>query len=234
MSVCERCGGAGLFRTERGTSAVCGCQAAAQAAARIRRAHIPPAFEAATLENFEATAGTRAALLLAQGYAPEFPAMKTGLLFTGTVGTGKTHLAVGIARCIAGRGFNCRFVDVGSLLEKLRHSYDPGTQETQHGIMAPIYAADLVVIDELGAQRATDWCFETLELLIGGLYNRMVFTIVTTNLPNLPAGGGETNGYERAARAETLGDRIGPRMFSRLQQMCRPVPVTGPDWRARR
>jgi DNA replication protein DnaC len=234
MSVCELCGGIGLVRTERGTSAVCACQAEAAAAARIRRVRIPPEFEAATLANFQPAAGTRAAHMLAQRYAQEFPAEKTGLLFTGSVGTGKTHLAAGIARCIAGRGFTCRFVDVAGLLEQLRHSYDPGSQETQYGILAPIFAADLVVIDELGAQRPSEWCFETLELLIGGLYNRLVPVIVTTNLPNLPAGGAEATGYERAARAETLGDRIGTRMFSRLQQMCRAVQVTGPDWRMKR
>jgi DNA replication protein DnaC len=242
---CERCGGVGLIRElakDRWISKVCACQAEEQGEIRIRRANLPPGYQAATLENFQAQAHTRQALLLARRYAEEFPPANNrvtdtaaaGLLFTGGVGTGKTHLAAGIAKAIAARGFSPLFVDVRELLQRLRHSYDPGAQETEDGIMAPIFRANLVVIDELGAQRPTEWTFETIELLIGGLYNRMVPTIVTTNLANLPPGGGQANGYERAARAETLGDRIGARMFSRLQQMCRPIEINGPDWRAKR
>jgi DNA replication protein DnaC len=125
-------------------------------------------------------------------------------------------------------------VDLRELLDRLRSSYDERATENQAQIMRPIFAADLVVIDELGAARPTDWIFETQELLIGGLYNRMVPTVVTTNLPNLAAGAAAASGYERAARPETLGDRIGMRMFSRLQEMCRTVTMNGPDWRSKR
>lgn len=238
---CTRCGGIGLVRTATGSMA-CECQAEAGALARIGRAKIPPGFEQVTLENFQPCPHTKAALLLARCYVEEFgPANKlltdnrpAGMLMSGTVGTGKTHLAVGIAKAIARRGFRPLFVDVRELLERLRHTYDKEASETQYQVMAPIFAADLVVIDELGAQRPTDWSFETVELLIGGLYNRMVPTVITTNLQNLAAGAAEGNGYSRAARPETLGDRIGARMWSRLQQMCRQIEMNGPDWRVKK
>ena len=159
------------------------------------------------------------------------------MLLTGSVGTGKTHLAVAALRVLVEtRGVEGRFVDVRVLLDRLRSSYNDDAQESQEQILRPILKADLVVIDELGAARPSDWVFETLELLIGGLYNRVVPVIVTTNLPNLAAGAtAKANGneYARAARPETLGDRIGARMWSRLQQMCASCEMIGPDWRGR-
>lgn len=239
---CAICGGVGLVRTSDKSSAPCACQEEAKARHRIQRAMIPSGFETATLESFRPAAHTRQAHLLARRYAEEFlPANNRvtdkaapGLLFTGSVGTGKTHLAAGIVTAIARKGFQPLFVDVRELLDRLRRTYSPDATETQGQVMRPIWAADLVVIDELGAQRPTDWSFETVELLIGGLYNRLIPTIVTTNLPNFGVGGGaEREGYQRAARAESLGDRIGARMWSRLQQMCRPVEMAGPDWRTK-
>ena len=242
---CALCNGIGLVQRqvgERWVSGPCSCQAEAAAAVRIRRARIPAGFEHATLESFQPCPHTRQAHLFARRYVEEYmpgnsavtDSQAAGVLLTGSVGTGKTHLAAGVAQAIARRGFQPLFVDVRELLERLRRSYDDKAPETQGEIFNPVWSADLVVIDELGAQRPTDWSFETIELLIGGLYNRMTPTIVTSNLPNLPPGGGEGNGYQRAARTETLGDRIGARMFSRLQQMCRHVDLTGPDWRARK
>lgn len=233
---CERCQGVGLIRTERG-SAPCPCQLEAAIAGRIRRAAIPIGFSAARFESYRPNEFTRNAFTMARTYAQEFPPAPDGhrgLMFHGTVGTGKTHLAASIAQVLAARGFQPLFVDVRELLERLKRSFDPKSSESESEIMAPVFKADLVIVDELGATRPTDWAFETIELLIGGLYNRIVPTIVTTNLPNCPAGGTETNEYTRAARPETLGDRIGARMFSRLQQMCRPFEMKGPDWRSKR
>jgi DNA replication protein DnaC len=236
---CEICDGIGLVRTEKGNSAPCSCQATIQTELRIKRAAIPAGFKNASFETFRASPETKAGLMFAQRYAEEFSPLMgpgnsdpiRGLLFTGSVGTGKTHLAASIARRIAQRGFQPLFVEMRELLERLRRSYDVEVRETQGQIMNPIFAADLVIVDELGAQRPTDWSFETIELLIGGLYNRLIPTIITTNLANRPPGAGESNGYERAARQETLGDRIGARMWSRLQQMCRTVEMSGADWR---
>lgn len=239
---CKECGGIGLVKTGNGTSAPCNCQIPFQIATRIRRAQIPPGFEGATFASFRPSQETRAGFLYAQRYAEEFPPANnrvtdgppSGVLMAGSIGTGKTHLAASLARRVAERGFQPLFVDVRELLARLRRSYDRDATETESQIMGPTWAADLVVIDELGATRPSDWAFETIELLIGGLYNRMIPTIVTTNLTNQPPGGGEPTGYQRAARQDTLGDRIGARMFSRLQQMCKPIEMTGPDFRRKK
>jgi DNA replication protein DnaC len=234
---CERCGDIGLVRTERGTSAPCPCQVERGAQLRIQKARIPAGFAQATLENFEPKPHTRPALMLARRYAEEFPPdgqAAAGLLLSGSVGTGKTHLAAAIVQALARRGFQPLFVDIRDLLDRLRRSYDDKAAENAGEIMAPIVKADLVVIDELGASRPTDWVFDTVDLLIGGLYNRLVPTIVTTNFPNQGEGEAAASDYARAARRETLCDRIGARSWSRLQQMCRPLDMTGPDWRMKR
>jgi DNA replication protein DnaC len=239
MTICEICDGIGIVPTAIG-SRPCACQVEEQARLRLLRAQIPLGFAGCTLDNFRPCPHTKEALMMARHYAQEFiPGVRDqdlpGLLLSGSVGVGKTHLAAAILRStIETKGIEGRFVTVPALLDRLRASYDNGATETPAQILRPIMGADLVVIDELGASRPTDWVFDTIELLIGSLYNAMRPVIVTTNYPNLKPGAAPAqNEYARAARPETLYDRIGARMWSRLQQMCRPVDMIGPDWRAR-
>lgn len=238
-ATCEKCDGVGLIQGERG-SRPCECQASQEIAARLKRARIPAGFAACTLENFKSAPHTARALAAAQKYLEAFiPGQRDraarGLMLTGTVGVGKTHLAAGLLRSlIEQKGIEGRFVTVPELLDRLRSSYDDGATQSQAQILRPIMEADLVVIDELGAARPSDWVFETIELLIGNLYNSARPVMITTNLANLaPGAGGAQNDYARAARQETLGDRIGARMWSRLQQMCSSIDMSGPDWRGK-
>jgi DNA replication protein DnaC len=213
-----------------------------EASLRLTRAGIPPHFQGCALENFHPDKDTTWALMAARRYVTDFlPGAGRGLLFTGNVGAGKTHLAAGIVRTlIEDKGIQARFVTVPQFLEKLRASFGPDAIETETQILKPILSADLVVIDELGASRPTEWVADTVDLLIGGLYNKAAAVIVTTNFPNLAPGAGQVekeyqaqNEYTRLMRPETLGDRIGKRMWSRLQQMCTTVQIHAPDWRTK-
>jgi DNA replication protein DnaC len=237
-STCQECGGIGLIRTAPNASKPCSCQVAQGIASRLQRAFFPAAFESADFAGYKVDPNNQRAVDLAKKYIAAFIPGNTeiGLMFTGTVGTGKTHLAIAIARqLIEERGITARFVDIRALLDRLRSSYDQGSSETQGKILGPILQTDLVIIDELGAARPSDWVFETQELLIGTLYNNKTPVIVTTNLANLAAGKSiDENEYARSVRPETLGDRIGARMFSRLQQMCIEAKLQGPDRRAKK
>jgi len=68
-------------------------------------------------------------------------------------------------------------------------------------------------------------------LILNTRYNNRQTTIITTNYPDMPAGGGAKTDVERAAREQTLGDRIGDRMRSRLAEMCIGVEMKGSDFR---
>jgi DNA replication protein DnaC len=107
-------------------------------------------------------------------------------------------------------------------------------QATELDVLRPVFDAEVLVLDELGAVKPTEWVWDTVSLILNTRYNDQRTTIITTNFEDEAeqvAGGGEFARARRAARAETLGDRIGERMRSRLHEMCRVVRVEGSDYR---
>lgn len=157
----------------------------------------------------------------------------------GTIGTGKTHLAVGIIKdLIRNRGISCLFYDYRELLKEIQNSYNPSVQATELGILRPVFDAEVLVIDELGGQTSSEWVWDTVSLIINTRYNEQKAVIITTNFEDLPAAAAvaidEPIDQFRAkavARRYTLGDRIGERMRSRLHEMCRIVTLQGLDCR---
>jgi DNA replication protein DnaC len=100
-------------------------------------------------------------------------------------------------------------------------------------ILRPVFDAEVLVLDELGAAKPTDWVWDTVALVLNTRYNDKRTTIITTNYADLPPGGtgNGSSGVSRAVRDETLGDRIGERMRSRLAEMCVMVEMRGEDFR---
>jgi DNA replication protein DnaC len=155
-----------------------------------------------------------------------------GLLLTGSIGVGKTHLAVGILQSlIAERGAKGLFFDYRDLLKQVQNSYNRSVEVTELEILQPVFDAEVLVLDELGASKPTDWVWDTVAHILNTRYNDRRTTIITTNYTNLPPGGSELTAARAAMREETLGDRIGERMRSRLQEMCVVVEMTGEDFR---
>ncbi|MGO8758590.1 MAG: ATP-binding protein [Terracidiphilus sp.] len=242
MSKCAICDDVGLVRVMDGAghwvSRPCECQEAEREQRRIEAAHVPARYKECTLDTFEIYHGSdrslSEALLTARRFVDEYPAGTAGkgLLFTGTMGVGKTHLAVGVLqRLVRERGARGLFCDYRELLKSIQNSYNPEVRTTELELLKPVFAAEVLVLDDLGAQKPNEWVWDTVALILNTRYNDRQTTIITTNYADLPAAAGELSGPERAAREQTLGDRIGDRMLSRLAEMCIRVKMAGKDCR---
>lgn len=241
---CPLCDDSGLQVVTRpdGSRAAreCRCRAERRAARQIETARIPQRYQHCTLEDYEtrfpsADRSLGAALVQARNFVRAYP-LETegkGLLLVGSIGVGKTHLAVGMLRAlIAERGAKGVFVDYRDLLKQVQNSYNRNVETTEMEVLQPIFDAEVLVLDELGASKPTDWVWDTVAHILNTRYNDRRTTLITTNYANFaPGGGGEQGGPRAALREETLGDRIGERMRSRLQEMCLPVEMTGQDFR---
>ncbi len=243
MTKCGICGGLGLVRvmTEEGlwASRACECQEALKEERRLAAAQIPERYKHCSLDSYDphyagADTTLSKALMTARRFVEDYPVNTggIGLLFLGSIGVGKTHLAVGVLkRLVAERGARGLFCDYRELLKSIQNSYNPQVHVTELELLKPVFAAEVLVIDDLGAQKPNEWVWDTVALILNARYNDKLTTIITTNYGNLPAGGGASSEVERAAREQTLGDRIGDRMRSRLQEMCQIVDMQGKDFR---
>ncbi|HEY6446835.1 MAG TPA: ATP-binding protein [Acidobacteriaceae bacterium] len=218
----------------------CECQAQQRVARLLHRASIPARYEHCSLESYEANfpgadRSLCAAHLMARRFVDGYPATTSGrgLLLTGSIGVGKTHLAVGILQAlIVEKGVHGLFCDYRELLKQIQHSYNPQVATTEMEILQPVFDAEVLVLDELGAAKPTDWVWDTVALVLNTRYNDKRTTLITTNYADLaPGAANGGNGASRAAREETLGDRIGERMRSRLAEMCVPIEIRGEDFR---
>jgi DNA replication protein DnaC len=136
-----------------------------------------------------------------------------------------------LRRLIQEKGCRGLFCDYRELLKNIQNSYNTQVNTTELELLKPVFAAEVLVLDDLGAQKPNEWVWDTVALILNTRYNDKQTTIITTNYPDLAAGSGAKTDVERAAREQTLGDRIGDRMRSRLAEMCVKIEVTGEDFR---
>lgn len=239
---CPKCDGERMVVTRRPggkfIAEACDCQHEARVSSLLERARIPKRYEHCSFESYHtdfpsADASLFPAQRMAQGFVDDYLATRDahGLLLTGSIGVGKTHLAVSILRAlIVEKGARGLFCDYRELLKEIQHSYNPQVATTELDILRPVFEAEVLVLDELGAAKPTDWVWDTVAHVLNTRYNDRRTTIITTNYADAPPGGVAT-AAQRAAREETLGDRIGERMRSRLAEMCVTVQMNGEDFR---
>ena len=239
-AVCTLCGGSGWKEVSREPRRVarCECVASGRAERLLAAARIPARYEHCELANFDIDvpgqhSSLAAARLAAGKMVEEYPLDRTGLLIVGPIGVGKTHLAVGILKeLIAGKGIPCLFYDYRELLKQIQNSYNASVNTTEMEVLRPVFETEVLVLDELGAVKPTEWVWDTVSHILNTRYNDKRTTIITTNFEDQPAASVVTPMVPaRAVRQETLGDRIGERMRSRLHEMCRIVRMEGPDFR---
>jgi DNA replication protein DnaC len=207
-------------------------------------ARIPRRYEHCELASYTtdfpgANPSLAEAHFIASNFVKEYgPHGERGLLIIGEIGTGKTHLAVGVLKELVNRGYSSIFYDYRELLKQIQNSYNATVQTTELDVLRPVFEADVLVLDELGAVKPSEWVWDTVSLILNTRYNNKRTTIITTNFPDLKARERPANAAGRsleegryAAEKETLGDRITDRMYSRLHEMCRVVPLSGVDFR---
>jgi len=219
---CPKCHGTGMEIVPEKGARICACRKMKAHHGQFDSVRLPKRYDGFHFGNFKPQNESQTvALRSAMSFAMEYPAVDRGLLLMGSVGVGKTHLAVSILKGLTERGFGCLFYDFGTLLKEIQDSYNATAQSSEMGVLMPVLTTDVLVLDELGASKPTDWVRDTLAHVINTRYNEKKFTVFTTNYPD-----DRPNGRE-----ETLEDRIGVRVRSRLYEMCRTVSVEGRDYR---
>ena len=185
--VCQFCFGTGT-RLESGDGGVkgavmCDCRRSNSGTRLLDAARIPPRFRECSFHNYYPKNDSQ---FFAHSFAcrlvDEYPAVETGLLFMGTVGVGKTHLAIAVLKdLIEKKGITCLFYESGSLLKAIQDSYNPVSETSEMRVLAPVYQAEVLVLDELGATVPTNWVRDTMYQIINTRYNNKKLTIFTTN-----------------------------------------------------
>ena len=250
---CPACQGTGWKPVETdGVRRVvrCGCQEAERTEQLLERARIPRRYEQCAFENFHirkdketghANPSLAAAKLYAERFVEEYPT-DFGLLFVGSTGVGKTHLAVAILReLILRKSVECLFYDFRDLLKEIQDSYNPVSQSSELRILQPVLDVEVLLLDELSAANPSDWVKETLAHLINSRYNQKKVTLITTTLPfgesSSRRSRSAAQGEVRAPSGELVPDvertlnQLGVTLRSRLYEMCKLVEITSDDFR---
>ena len=221
---CPRCYGTGLEVVEGKGARPCECRKRNNQAKLLEASRIPRRYQKCSLANYKPVSGNGSQMKAhryAYQLAHQYPNVERGLLLMGTVGVGKTHLSVAILQGLIEKGVGCLFYEFGSLLKEIQDSYNPVSQTSELRVLSPVYQAEVLVLDELGASKPTDWVRDTMMQIINQRYNNKRLTVFTTNYLDA----------RRTPTEETLEDRIGVRLRSRLYEMCKTVVVEGEDYR---
>lgn len=171
----------------------------------VAAAEIPLRFADRTIENFVAhTDGAKRAVTVARSYVQDFQENRkdgASLIFCGGVGTGKTHLAIGIANAVLEMKLRVRFVSVMNAVRTVKETYSKGSDDTEREALNEFIYPDLLVLDEVGVQFGSDTEKMILFEIINGRYEQMKPTVVISNLAK-----------------EALGEFIGERSIDRLRE----------------
>ena len=235
---CPVCDGTGWRPVEKeGLRAVeiCDCRRQQRDQRLLEHARIPRRYHTCDFEGLNVLQ-EQESLYFAAGkarrFVADYPLVEKGLLFLGPPGVGKTHLTVAILkRLMEQKGVECLFCPYQELLRQIRDSYDPVSLSTESQILQPVLHTDVVAIDDLGANRISDWVEDTITYILNYRYNERKTTLLTSNLPDTKEEVPERSPSGKYRIGDTLEDRIGKRVRSRLYEMCEVVKIEAKDFR---
>jgi DNA replication protein DnaC len=215
------CDGSGFVVDEESRAAQpCRCRAQQVSRARARKLSgvIPRRYRGVSFDRPPVTSMPDAQVGAVRQYIRNLDThlgQGSGLWFLGGTGTGKTTLAMLISSAALDAGHSVAIYSLPRLLAEIRATYTEDVDGSYLDFFDRLASVDLLQLDDLGAQRSTDWVFEQLYSLINSRYEEQRSIVVTTNIDD----------------PRELEEQIGRRTVSRLAEMCEQVPLYGPDGR---
>ncbi|MFZ0214139.1 MAG: ATP-binding protein [Candidatus Acidiferrales bacterium] len=226
----------------------CDCTTGDRRSRVLDRARLPRRYVHCNFESYDTDLDYRSgeakgwnrslaqAKIVVQGFARDFPVgAEHGLLLMGPCGVGKTHLAVAALEEIVRRGHSGLFYDYRELLKEIQDSYNPESNSTEMSVLEPVLKTEVLLLDDVGSSKPSPWALETVGHILNTRYNEHRVTLLTTNFldkdfkrPPVTLPSGEAIA---APGGDTLEDRVGMRIRSRLYEMCRTVEILAPDYR---
>ena len=221
-----RCDGTGWLDTDDGTVTPCECRTRRRPRSRGLASAIPAryrgvSFDRPPVSDMARAPESRAVVEHVREYVDSLDerlAAGAGLWLSGDVGTGKTTLAMLVSAAAVDARRSVAIYSLPRLLARIRRTYDAEAGEDSYlAFFERLTSVDLLHIDDLGAEKRSDWVLEQLYAIVDERYSSRRAMVVTTNLDE----------------AE-LEEQIGARTVSRLVEICGdPLTIYGNDQRYR-
>jgi len=214
-NVCEICDGIGYILVEGKGAQPCKCQGEIKYQENLKNARIPKKFDNKSLQNFKTPSKKAQEIVeFIHAWIDSYSPGGKGLFMVGGVGSGKTHIAVAILKELIAKGFTGLYYNVVDLLKDIRATMSNDFELSEYALLDITCNVDVLVLDDMGAEKTSEWVLDRIYHIINKRYENQVTTIITSNFDH-----------------DELEARVGKRIASRLKEMCIKVDFPFDDYR---